>query len=181
LKKIKLMIIIPIIVLILVIIGTVVGYYILRQLYPKGYSEYVEKYSKKYNVDSKLIYAIIKEESNFNKDANSHKDAIGLMQLVQNTADEVGSKIGIEDINLNNPETNIEIGTKYISDLIIKYNGSVKLAVVAYNAGIGNVDRWIKQKIINEDGSNMEKVPFKETNMYLRKVLRTYNLYKKLY
>ncbi len=179
-KKI-LMIIIPTIVLILVIIGTVIGYYILKQLYPKDYSEYVEKYAKEYNVDPKLIYAIIKEESNFNKDANSHKDAIGLMQLVQKTADEVGSKIGIKEIKLNNPEINIQIGTKYISDLIKKYDGSIKFAIVAYNAGIGNVDKWIRDEIIEADGSNMEKIPFKETNMYLRKVLRTYELYRKLY
>lgn len=180
-KKIKLIMIIPIIIIILLIIGSIVGYYILKALYPKSYSEYVEKYSEKYEVEEDLIYAMIKEESNFDQDANSHKDAIGLMQLVQETANEVGNEIGIEDIDLTDPEINIQIGTKYLSDLIEKYDGNIEFAIVAYNAGIGNVDKWLNQGILEEDGSNLEEIPFKETNMYIRKVLRTYELYKRLY
>lgn len=157
------------------------GFFMLKKIYPKSYSEYVEKYSKKYNVDEKLIYAVIKEESNFNKDISSKRNAIGLMQLVQSTADEIGNDIGIENINLKNPEVNIQIGTKYLSNLLKKYDGNVEIAIVAYNAGIGNVDKWIKENRINKNGSNLEKVPFKETNMYLRKVMRTYKLYKRMY
>ena len=170
-----------IIIIFLLIIISILGYYVLKALYPQEYKEYVEKYSEMYGVDEELIYAMIKEESNFNQDANSHKDAIGLMQLVQDTADEVGLELGIEDVDLRDPETNIQIGTKYLSDLIEKYDGNIKFAIVAYNAGFGNVDKWIREEIIKEDGSNMEEVPFKETNMYLRKVLRTYELYKRLY
>lgn len=180
-KKNKLLVIIPIIILLLILIGIITGYYILKYLYPRGYSEYVEKYSEKYEVEPELIYAMIKEESNFDKAANSSKAAKGLMQLVQSTAEEVGREIGISEIDLNNPEINIEIGTKYISDLINRYDGNIALGITAYNAGIGNVDNWIRQGIINEEGTNLENIPFKETNMYLRKVLRTYELYKNLY
>lgn len=180
-KKLKLIMLIPIIIIILLIIGSIIGYHILKALYPKDYSEYVEKYSKMYDVDEDLVYAMIKEESNFDQNANSHKDAIGLMQLVQETADEVGNEIGIEDVDLTDPEINIEIGTKYISDLIKRYDGNIEFAIVAYNAGIGNVDRWLTENILEEDGSNLEEIPFKETNMYIRKVLRTYELYKRLY
>lgn len=180
-KKLKLIMIILIILIILLIIVAITGYYILKYLYPQGYKEYVEKYSKMYDVEEELVYAMIKEESNFNQEANSHKSAIGLMQLVQETADEVGLELELENVNLQDPETNIRIGTKYLSDLIEKYDGNVKFAIIAYNAGIGNVDKWIDTKVLDEDGSNMEEVPFKETNMYLRKVLRTYEIYKKLY
>lgn len=180
-KKNKLLVIIPIIILSLIIIGMIAGYYILKYLYPKDYSEYIEKYAEMYEVEPELIYAMVKEESNFNKDANSSKKAKGLMQLVQNTADEVGREIGLEDVNLSNPEVNIQIGTKYISDLINRYDGNISLGITAYNAGIGNVDSWIRQGIIKQDGSDLENIPFKETNMYLRKVLRTYELYKSLY
>ncbi len=180
-RKLKLIMMILIILIILLIILAIAGYYILKYLYPQDYKEYVEKYSKMYGVEEELIYAMIKEESNFDKDANSHKSAIGLMQLVQDTADEVGLELGIENVDLRDPETNIQIGTKYLSDLIEKYDGNIKFAIVAYNAGFGNVDKWIDSSVLNEDGSNMENVPFKETNMYLRKVLRTYELYKNLY
>ena len=69
------------------------------------------------------------------------------MQLVQETADEVGLELGLENVNLQDPETNIRIGTKYLSDLIEKYDGNVKFAIIAYNAGIGNVDKWIDTKV----------------------------------
>lgn len=179
-KKIRLWkTIIVILALILAIIA--LCFFASKKLYPKSYSEFVEKYSKEYNVDERLVYAIIKEESNFNKDISSKRNAIGLMQLVQSTADEIGNDIGIENINLKNPEINIQIGTKYLSNLLKKYDGNVKMAVIAYNAGIGNVDKWIKENRINKDGSNLEEVPFKETNMYLRKVMRTYKIYKRMY
>lgn len=87
----------------------------------------------------------------------------------------------MENIDLKNPETNIKIGTKYISDLINKYNGNIGLSIAAYNAGIGKVDKWIEDGIIKSDGSDLENIPFKETNMHVRKVLKTYNLYKNLY
>jgi len=67
---------------------------IIKKLYPKEYIEYVQKYSKEYNVEEELIYAIIKEESNFNTNISSSKSAIGLMQLVQSTADEVRKRTG---------------------------------------------------------------------------------------
>ena len=72
-------------------------------------------------------------------------------------------------------------GTEYYSYLLSHYNGTINLALAAYNAGIGNVDRWIKDGIIKEDGSNIENIPYKETNMYVRKILSNYTMYKKIY
>jgi len=154
---------------------------VLKKLYPEHYSEYVEKYSSEYDVDKELIYAMIKEESNFNPDASSSKSAIGLMQLVQSTADEVGKELNIDSPNLKDPETNIKIGTKYISNLLKKYDGNIALSIAAYNAGIGKVDKWVKEGLIKEDGSDIENIPFNETKTHVRKVLKTYRLYKNLY
>ena len=92
-----------------------------------------------------------------------------------------GKELDIESPDLKNPETNIMIGTKYISDLLKKYDGNIGLSVAAYNAGRGKVDKWIEDGIIKKDGSDLENIPFKETNMYVRKVIRTYDLYKTLY
>ena len=85
----------------------------------------------------------------------------------------------ITDENILDPEINIEIGTIYLSQLIEKYN-SVELAIAAYNAGHGNVDKWISQDTLKEDGTDAENIPFKETNMYVRKVMRDWKIYKSI-
>ena len=154
-------------------------------IYKKDYEEYVQKYSQQYNVDENLVYALIKAESNFNANAQSSKGAIGLMQLMETTAQDVWKRM---DLNISNnelkekllePEININIGTKYLSILIQQY-GNVEIAITAYNAGIGTVDNWIEKDIIKADGSNVEKIPYKETNNYVRKILRDYKIYTNL-
>ena len=108
------------------------------------------------------------------------------MQLVESTAKDVSKKVDIQLTDdelkekLLEPEININLGTKYLSILIEKYQ-NIEIAVTAYNAGIGNVDNWIKEEIINIDGSNIENIPFKETNNYVRKIQRNYKIYQKLY
>jgi len=156
---------------------------VMKKIYPLKYTEYVEKYSKEYNIDSYMIYAIIKAESNFNENAKSNSNAIGLMQIMEPTAKEIAEKIdlNITEEQLLEPELNIQLGTKYFAGLLEKYNNNYKIAIIAYNAGIGNVDKWIKEGIIKEDGTDLENVPFKETNNYVRKILRNYEIYKGLY
>ena len=155
-------------------------------IYKKDYKEYVQKYAQEYNVDENLIYALIKAESNFNSNAKSSKDAIGLMQLMESTAQDVCKKTDLQissdelSEKLLEPDININIGTKYLSILIQKY-GNIEIAITAYNAGIGTVDNWIEKGIINSDGSNVENIPYKETNNYVRKILRNYKIYQDLY
>lgn len=90
-------------------------------------------------------------------------------------------KFGISELNLNDVETNIEIGTSYFTKLVKYYDGNYQLAITAYNAGIGTVARWIKEDILKADGSNIENIPYKETNNYVRKILKNYKIYKELY
>ena len=154
-------------------------------IYKKDYKEYVQKYAQEYNVDENLVYALIKAESNFNSNAKSSKDAIGLMQLMESTAQDVCKKTDLQissdelSEKLLEPDININIGTKYLSILIQKY-GNIEIAITAYNAGIGTVDNWIEKGIINSDGSNVENIPYKETNNYVRKILRDYKIYTNL-
>ncbi len=156
---------------------------IIKQIYPQKYSEYVEKYALEYGVDSMLVYAIIKAESNFKPNIKSSSNAMGLMQLLDETAQETAKKIGIEYTEgcLYNPETNIRLGIKYYSELLEEYDNNYMLALTAYNAGTGNLKKWIDQGIIKPDGSNIEDIPYKETNNYVRKIVRDYNIYKDLY
>lgn len=153
---------------------------ILMSFYPNKYNSYVEEYSKLYEVDKNVIFAIIKNESNFENEVSSNKGAKGLMQLMEATAEEVAEILEIEDIDLSDAKINIQLGTKYFSMLYKKYNNT-ELALAAYNAGSGNVDKWIENGIISEDGKNIENIPYKETNMYVRKVMHSKEIYKILY
>ena len=158
---------------------------ILKQVYKTSYSNYVEQYSEENGVDPLMVYAIIKAESNFKEDVVSNSNAKGLMQLMDSTADEVANNIitdtTFESNMLFDAKTNIKIGTKYLSELLQKYDGNYYLAVAAYNAGIGTVDKWIQEGTIKKDGSDIENIPYKETNNYVRKIIRDYGIYQKLY
>ena len=182
-KKILIIIAIIVIVIVFLIFARIP---IIKIMYPRSYEEAVLIYSEKYNVDKNLILALIKAESNFDEDAISNRNAIGLMQLMEETAKDVANRNGIEldDENikeeLRDVYKNIEIGTAYIASLLEQYENT-EVALAAYNAGIGTVDNWIEKGIIKKDGTDIENIPYKETNYYVRKILRDYEIYQELY
>ena len=182
----KKLIVIGIIIVIIAIFVLLFKDNIMEMIYPKTYKEYVSIYADKYQVEENLIFALIKAESNFNEDSISSKGAIGLMQLMEETAIYVANRSNIEldEENIREDllkvDKNINIGTKYLSMMLDRY-GNMEIALAAYNAGIGTVDNWIEKGIINSDGSNIENIPYKETNTYVRKILRDYKIYSSLY
>ena len=154
-----------------------------KLIYRQDYSEYVERYAKEYNVEPLLIYSIIKAESNFDDEAVSSKGATGLMQLMDNTAKEIATNESLEYVSnesLFDPETNIKLGVKYFADLIAIFKNEA-VALAAYNAGMGTVQGWIDKGTIKADGSDIENIPYNETNMYVRKILNDYGIYCSLY
>ena len=185
-KNKKILISVIIVILIMILIFVLFKDNILKSIYPKTYSEIIATYSEEYSVEENLIYAVIKAESNFDNNAVSNKSAIGLMQIVEETAIDVARRNNIEidseniEEELLDIDNNIHIGTRYLSMLLAQY-GNVEVALAAYNAGIGTVDNWIEKQIIQADGTDIENIPYKETNNYVRKILRDYDVYNYLY
>jgi soluble lytic murein transglycosylase len=154
-----------------------------RVMYPLKYRELVKKYSEMYDLDPYLVLSVIKTESGFRHTAVSRKNAMGLMQITRGTGEWSAEKIGLQDFTadmLFDPETNIKIGCWYLSRLYTEF-GDTELVLAAYNAGSGNVSRWLNDKELSPTGKTLDKIPFRETEEYLKKVRNSYLIYKKLY
>lgn len=154
-----------------------------QAIYPIHYETIVNQYAGDFKIDPYLVYAIIKIESNFNEKAESRSGAIGLMQLMEGTAKEQAKKMNMtfQKEMLYQPDINLKLGLRYFNKLLDYFNQNYVLAFAAYNAGLGNVQKWIKEGTIEADGSNIENIPFKETNLYVRKIIKTYKIYMELY
>ncbi len=158
--------------------------WIARTIYPIHYYDLIEKYSKKYKIDPYLVAAIIKNESRFNSNAISKKNAKGLMQIAPITGEWASKKLGISNYTedmLFQPELNIRFGVWYLNVLKQEFGDNVELIIAGYNAGNGNVKKWLNNPKYSKDGKTLHKIPFNETRVYKKKVLRDYKIYTKIY
>lgn len=154
---------------------------LLRQYYVRAYEEAVLDCALAYEVPPDLLCAVIWCESRFRADAESAAGACGLMQLTPATFREVLERLSLPaDSNLFDPELNIRCGTFYLHHLYTLYE-NWEVALAAYNAGMGNVSRWLSDARYSADGKTLQEIPFAETAAYVRNVLRAQKRYQELY
>lgn len=154
-----------------------------KMLYPYPYRPTVEKYAQEYGVDPYLVIAVIRAESHFMPQSESHKGALGLMQLMPNTASDIARKMNDESFTLEqlkDPEKNIQYGTWYLANLQKEFNNTT-LAIAAYNGGRGHVQEWLASQQLDQHNLRVEDIPFKETRQYVQRVLHFHTKYKELY
>ena len=147
----------------------------LYQKYPLTYKYDITYYATQHSIDPPLLAAVIYEESRFNTNSRSLKGALGLMQIIPETATYIAEKIEEEapsEDALLDPSTNIRYGAYYLAYLLQHYD-RVEYALAAYNAGEGNVALWLAEKEY--------RIPFEETKQFVARVLATREQYASLY
>ncbi|HIG09850.1 MAG TPA: lytic transglycosylase domain-containing protein [Alphaproteobacteria bacterium] len=160
--------------------------YFQKCLFPYPYNIKINNINTK--IEPALIIAIAKQESEFFINAKSPSGALGLVQVMPNTAKITANNIGIKyDKNklFNDPDYNLTIGSNYLYSLINNYNGSIVLAIAAYNAGPTNVNKWLKKigdprKKEIDYVTWIESIPFTETRNYVQRVLENFIIYQQI-
>ena len=153
----------------------VVGYVTARleyAMYPRHYEGSVTRYASEYGVPEYIVYSVIYVESGFVRDAVSEKGACGLMQLMPETYGWLVETQGAQKGDIFDADENIKYGTLYLGMLYKKY-GDWTHALCAYNAGSGNVDKWL--------GESLFEIPFAETKNYVKKLEVVTERYRRLY
>lgn len=155
---------------------------ILQEMFPLGYPELIQRAGEEHGVDWALIAAVIQVESGFSPEVVSRKGAIGLMQLMPDTAAWVGTKLGekVSQEDLFDPKTNINLGTYYLRYLLDRFD-TEQAALAAYNGGPTNVARWLEEGTWDGSFEDYQRIPFPETRAYVRKVLVMRRLFEFMY
>jgi soluble lytic murein transglycosylase len=155
-----------------------------RIAYPPAYRDAVRRWAPPAGVPVDLVQALMREESALDPRALSPAGAVGLTQLMLPTAQEVARQLRLGKVtraSLADPSLNIRLGSRYLGDLVRRFDGSVPLALAAYNAGGGAVGRWLETRRGLELDEFVEEIPVEETRGYVKRVLRSYAAYRLLY
>ncbi len=156
-----------------------------KSSHPNSHMEYVRKYAEEYNIPEPVILAVIKVESDFKSNAESSAGACGLMQMMPSTfewltsSEHLGENLPADD--LFDPETSIRYGVYYLNYLYLKFDRNWDTTFAAYNAGEGNVAKWLADPTLSDGEGNLIEIPYKETKNYVKRVNDEIDTYRKLY
>lgn len=151
--------------------------------YPFPYLKEIEQWSEKRQLNPLLVTALIRQESRFETKVRSTAGATGLMQVMPDTAKWIAPQIKFDTkkIDLQNPNNNIMLGTWYLDHTHQQYGNNSLLAIASYNAGPGNVSKWLPILPKEDPDEFVESIPFDETKNYVRQVFGNYWNYLRLY
>jgi soluble lytic murein transglycosylase len=152
-------------------------------LFPKAYWGDLKRFSTQNELDPYLVASLIRQESEFNPNALSRANAVGLMQLLPITGKKVAREVNLHHYNpsqLFTPTVNLQLGTRYFKTMVDKF-GSFEYALAAYNAGSDRVQDWLAEGKYRDPQEFVESIPFTETREYVQAILRNANVYKQLY
>ena len=176
-KSIKIIAVVSAVLIVIITLGVYFG---LRVKYPIKYKQEIIEQANLNQLNVFLVFSLIKVESNFKEDAISNKGAKGLMQITESTAKYIAQMLKEEQGDLLSAKTNIKYGCYYLRYLIKRFK-SERTAIIAYNAGEGNVQNWLNEKALSSDGKSLDKIPFEETRAYVERVTLYAKIYKILY
>jgi soluble lytic murein transglycosylase len=154
-----------------------------KMAYPLGYESLIRRYTT-HHIDPFLIYSIILAESEFDPDIRSPAAAIGLMQLIYETANRLAQNIGITSFSeemLLNVELNIALGVSYVEELLPRFKGDVMPIVASYNAGEDRVETWLRRVPKEDPDAFIASIPYRETRKYVQRVLWYREEYRRIY
>ncbi|MGA8214819.1 MAG: transglycosylase SLT domain-containing protein [Candidatus Sulfotelmatobacter sp.] len=153
-------------------------------LFPKAYWSDLKRSSAANGLDPYLIASLIRQESEFNPNAVSRANAVGLMQLLPKTGKAVARQVKLKRYTASQlyaPAVNLQLGTRYFRGMVDKFGGSFEYALAAYNAGSDRVEDWLSQGKYRDPQEFVESIPFTETREYVQAILRNASVYKQLY
>lgn len=158
---------------------------LLRAVYPLIYAPVLQHVARENGLDPSLMAAVIRRESQFDREVSSPVGATGLMQLMPATAAEVSRRVPIADFRqeqLYVPEINMTLGARYLSDMLDRYGGSVTPALISYNAGPHRYTRWREYPEFRADAElAIERIPFTETRIYVKTIMAYRYIYRRLW
>ncbi|MDH5804164.1 MAG: transglycosylase SLT domain-containing protein [Gemmatimonadota bacterium] len=156
---------------------------VLRIIFPWPNQQLVVREAQKFGVDPYLLVGLIRRESAFDEDATSVAGARGMTQLMPTTADWLARRLGVDwdELYLGVADANIHVGAAHLSEMLENYDGAVVPALAAYNAGGSRVQRWLRFPEAGDWVAFTERIPFNETRIYVREVLRNRAVYRALY
>ncbi len=155
-----------------------------RYRYPLAYWEKIHKLAEERELDPYLVLALIRQESLFDPKALSPASAFGLMQLLPSTAARTAKQMGLaspQPEKLFDPDLNLMLGTRHLKDLLERYSNNPVKAIAAYNAGENAVARWENQISAHDEDEFIESIPYAETRLYVKLVLRNHLNYRRIY
>jgi len=153
-------------------------------LFPKPYWSDLKRSAAANGLDPYLVASLIRQESEFNPNAVSRANAVGLMQLLPKTGKAVAKEVKLKRYSasqLYTPAVNMQLGTRYFRGMVDRFGGSFEYALAAYNAGSDRVDEWLAQGKYRDPQEFVESIPFTETREYVQAILRNASVYKQLY